>query len=115
VLVAYNLWLAHTDLSTAKQIARAIRSPAIRALGFHVGDAVQVSCNLIDPAAVGPGALVDAVATRAEVAGTELVGLVPATVLAAEPRARWPELDLDASRTIEARLERAGLDGGRRM
>ena len=35
------------------------------------------------------------------------------SVLEAEPPSRWPELDLDRSRTIEARLQEAGLDGGR--
>jgi glutamate formiminotransferase len=116
LLVAYNVWLAASSgVDVARAIAAAIRGPAVRALGLDVGGRAQVSCNLIDPAAVGPGALVDAVASRAEVAGTELVGLVPASVLADEPPARWRELDLDASRTIEARLERAGLDGGRRM
>ena len=116
VLVAYNVWLAaNSGVDVARAVAAAVRGPAVRALGLDVGGRAQVSCNLIDPAAVGPGALVDAVASRAGVAGTELVGLVPASVLAAEPAARWRELDLDPSRTIEARLERAGLDGGRRV
>jgi hypothetical protein len=46
------------------------------------------------------------------VARAELVGLLPARVLAAIAEHRWPELGLDRSRTIEARLEQAGLDGG---
>ena len=114
VLVAYNVWLAASSgVDVARATAAAIRGPAVRALGLDVGGRAQVSCNLIDPAAVGPGALVDAVASRAEVAGTELVGLVPASVLAAEPPERWASLDLDPSRTIEARLqEQPGLDGG---
>ena len=45
---------------------------------------------------------------RHEVAGCELVGLVPRAVLDAVPRARWAELDLDEDRTIEARLARRG-------
>jgi hypothetical protein len=47
------------------------------------------------------------------VARAELVGLIPLSVLERAPRHRWPELGLDPSTTIEARLERAGLDGGR--
>jgi glutamate formiminotransferase / 5-formyltetrahydrofolate cyclo-ligase len=115
VLVAYNLWLGapDADLDLARRLAAELRGPSVRALGLQVGDAVQVSCNLIDPVAVGPAAVFDAVATRSDVARAELVGLVPARVLAATPEHRWPELDLDRSRTIEARLERAGLDGGR--
>lgn len=113
VLVAYNLWLAAPDLAAARRIAAELRGPQVRALGLAVGAEVQVSCNLIAPWEVGPGAAFDAVARRAAVARAELVGLVPAAVLDAEPRGRWAELDLDPARTIEARLEQAGLDGGR--
>ena len=112
VLVAYNLWLAEPDLDLARQLAASLRGPAVRALAMAVGDAVQVSCNLIAPEAVSPAAVFDAVATRTGVARAELVGLVPARVLEAIPEHRWPELDLDRSRTIEARLEQTGLDGG---
>jgi glutamate formiminotransferase len=112
-LVAYNLWLAEPDLALARRVAAEIRGPGLRTLGLAVGNDVQVSCNLIDPWAVGPGAAFDAVASRAAVARAELVGLVPAAVLAAEPPRRWRELDLDPGRTIEARLQQAGLDGGR--
>lgn len=68
-----------------------------------------MSCNLIAPDEFGPAAAYDAVATRTEVARAELVGLVPDSVLAAIPAERWAQLDLDRSRTIEARLERAGF------
>lgn len=115
VLVAYNLWLApSSNLAVARSVAAAVRSPSVRALGLQVGSSeVQVSCNLIAPWQTGPGAVFDAVADRVEVARAELVGLVPAGVLAAEPESRWAELALDPSMTIEARLEQAGLDGGR--
>lgn len=112
VLVAYNVWLAEADLARARAIARELRSPAVRALGLDVGGRAQVSCNLVRPAEVGPAQVVDAVASRAAVAGAELVGLVPAAVLAAVPEERWAELDLAPGRTIEARLREAGLDGG---
>jgi glutamate formiminotransferase / 5-formyltetrahydrofolate cyclo-ligase len=112
-LVAYNLWLAEADLATARQVAGQIRGPHIRALGLAVGEFVQVSCNLIAPWTAGPGAAFDAVASRTGIARAELVGLMPLGVLQAEPRHRWAELDLEYSRTIEARLEGAGLDGGR--
>jgi glutamate formiminotransferase len=112
VLVAYNLWLAEPDLDLARQLAASLRGPAVRALAMAVGDAVQVSCNLIAPEAVSPAAVFDAVATRTGVDRAELVGLVPVRVLEAIPEHRWPELDLDRSRTIEARLEQTGLDGG---
>ena len=113
ILVAYNLWLAEPDLAVARAVARAMRGPHVRALALQVGDAVQVSCNLIDPWSVGPEAAFDAVASQAGVARAELVGLAPRGVLEGVPRHRWRELDLDAATTIEARLEKAGLDGGR--
>lgn len=105
VLVAYNLWLTTSDLSTGRAIAEAVRSPAVRALGLQVGDAVQVSCNLIAPLDVGPAEIYDQVAEQADVARAELVGLVPQEVLRAVPQARWEALGLSEDRTIEARVE----------
>ncbi len=110
-LVAYNLWLPpRSGVELARKVAAAVRGPAIRALGFDLGGRGQVSCNLTDPLAVGPDAAFDAVATHAEVDRAELVGLVPARVLEAIPSPRWEALDLSPSRTIEARLQQAGLD-----
>lgn len=103
-LVAYNVWLAEPDLALAIRVAAAVRGPGIRALGLPVGGRVQVSMNLVDPLRVGPANAFDAVAARAPVAGAELVGLVPEAVLRAVPRARWAALDLDAGRSVEARL-----------
>lgn len=109
LLVAYNLWLRSPDADLARAVARDLRSPTVRALGLRVGDAVQVSMNLVDPAVTGPADVWDAVAARAEVARAELVGLVPEAVLAATPPERWAQLDLGPERTIEARLRsRAG-------
>jgi glutamate formiminotransferase / 5-formyltetrahydrofolate cyclo-ligase len=112
VLVAYNVWLAEPDVARARHIARAVRGPALRALGLDVGGRAQVSMNLVAPLELGPGAAFDAVAAHAPVAGAELVGLVPAAVLAAEPEERWRVLDLSADRTIEARLAAAGPMAG---
>ena len=106
-LVAYNVWLAEPDLALARRVAAAVRGPGIRALGLPVGRRVQVSMNLIDPLRIGPADAFDAVAARAPVAGAELVGLVPDAVLGAVPRERWAELDLDADRSVEARLRRS--------
>jgi len=112
VLVAYNLWLAPgVDTSVARTVAAALRSPAVRALGLDVGGRAQVSMNLVDPLGVGPADIYDAVAARATVERAELVGLAPAAVVDAVAPHRWADLDLDPSRTIEARLaERAILD-----
>ncbi len=100
-LVAYNVWLADgVDVATARRVAREIRGPGIRALGLDVGGRAQVSMNLVDPEHLGPAAAYDAVAARAPVDRAELVGLVPAAVLAAVARDRWPELGLGAERAL---------------
>lgn len=106
VLLAWNLWLADGDLATARSIAADLRGPAVRALGLRVGDAVQVSMNLIDPTHTGPAEIYDRVAARAPIARAELVGLLTAEVLQSVPPDRWDQLDLGPDRTVEARLAR---------
>lgn len=116
-LVAYNLWMANPDVRMAREVASQLRSrfahsaaqggPAVRALGLEVGGAVQVSCNLLDPWAVGPSQVYDAVPAETGIARAELVGLIPASALDQVPEARWEQLDLSLDRTIEARLARA--------
>ena len=103
-LVAYNLWLDEPDLERARAVASAVRGDGIRALGLAVGDRVQVSMNLVAPERVGPAEAYDRVADHVGVAGAELVGLLPRRVLEAIPPERWDALDLDADRTVEARL-----------
>jgi glutamate formiminotransferase len=113
VLVAYNVWLsAGAGIERARAAAAAVRGPALRSLAFMVGERAQVSMNLLDPSVIGPAQAYDAVARHADVAGAELVGLLPAALLATIPRDRWRELDVDEDRTIEARLEEAGLPPG---
>lgn len=104
VLVAYNLWLREPDLERARDLARRLRSPTVRALGLRVGTAVQVSFNLISPSVTGPAEVWDRVASEVEVELAELVGLAPQSVLDRTDPARWAQLDLGPDRTIEARL-----------
>lgn len=113
-LVAYNLWVAGGGPELARAVATDIRGTAVRALGLDLAGRPQISCNLVDPLTVGPVEVHDEVARRLEQAGasverSELVGLVPAAVLEAVPIRRWKELDLADTRTVEARLEEAGL------
>jgi glutamate formiminotransferase len=110
VMVAYNVWLAETDLAAAQRIAKELRSPHVRALGLAVGDRVQVSMNLLAPLEVGPAHVYDAVGARARIDHAELVGLVPGALLARTPRARWHDLDLAEDRSIEARLDAGGFE-----
>lgn len=104
VLIAYNLLLLDTSIARAKDVARAIRSTAVRALAFEVADGVQVSCNLIAPWEVGPAEVFDHVASLAPIRRAELVGLIPEAALSAIAPARWSALGLSEEATIEFRL-----------
>lgn len=111
LLVAYNVWVDAPDLDSVRRVASAVRAPAVRTLGLHVGDRFQVSCNLIAPAVAGPADVERSVvrAGAAEgivVTGCELVGLVPAAVLDDIDRSEWDRLDLSTDGTIESRLAR---------
>jgi glutamate formiminotransferase len=110
-LVAYNIVLAGGDLPLARRVATVVRSPVLRTLGLPTGNEVQVSCNLVAPHVLGPAEAVDLVAARVPVARTELVGLLPAAVLARVPPARWGELDLSSEHTIEWRVAHAHRGG----
>ena len=103
-LVAYNLWLENVDLETTRRIATSVRTASIRTLGLQVGAFTQVSANLIQPMIAGPNDVYEAVSQHAKVHHTELVGLLPASVLATIPRARWEDLDLSVEQTIEWRV-----------
>ncbi len=104
VLIAYNVMIAGS-ITDAREIARELRGPAVRALGLALGDDSQVSFNLIDPGIVGPAEIYDRVAERAEITRAELVGLLPASSLDAIPPERFDQLGLSSDRTIESRLE----------
>ena len=107
-LIAYNLWLSGIDVGGARAIASAVRRPGLRALGLQVGDAVQVSLNLVAPFDLGPAEAYDLVAghlTRAaSIDRAELVGLLPLRALDAIDPDRWAQLDVGPERTVEARL-----------
>ena len=103
-LVAYNLWLEDVDLATTRRIASSVRTANIRTLGLQVGAFTQVSVNLIQPMISGPNDVYEAVAQHAVVHHAELVGLLPASVLANIPRARWEDLDLSVEQTSEWRV-----------
>ena len=95
-------------MDECRTIAAAVRQRDVRSLAFEVGDDVQVSCNLLDVAVVPPSQVYDQVAALLPAGGVieraELVGLIPAALLAAEEPARWEQLGLSEEATIEARL-----------
>ena len=106
VLMAWNVWLEDSSVTVAKELATAIRSASVRALGLDLGGATQVSCNLIGPATTGPLEVLRRVeqllAGRGRVARCELVGLAPASVLDALTAGEREACGLDPARTIEA-------------
>lgn len=120
VLVAYNVWLRGEDVAAARAVAAHVRCAEVRTLALVVGDRLQLSMNLVQPDVIGPADAYDAVATAATrvglaADGAELVGLLPAQLLAGIPKARWPELDLGPERTLEWQLaarNRLGSGGG---
>lgn len=109
VLVAYNVWLAApATVTAARRIAARVRYHGIRALGFDLPSGPQVSMNLVEPDRIGPREAYAIVVDECEREGVdveraELVGLLPRAMLQRIPRDEWSRLDLDDSRTIEAR------------
>lgn len=104
ILVAYNVVVADVSFDDARILASSLRSPDVRALALRLGDEIQVSMNLINPLATGPADVYDLVEQSAHITRAELVGLVPAEVLASTPSSRWKQLGLGIDRTIEFRL-----------
>ena len=109
-LVAWNVWVAGLDAAGARAVAARVRTDTIRTLGLRTGEHTQVSVNLVDPFRTGPDDAYDAIVSElpegARVIRSELVGLAPRAVLESIDPDRWEALDLDDSRTIEARLSR---------
>jgi glutamate formiminotransferase len=77
-LAAFNVYV-DASLERAKQIAAAIRSDSVKALGLHLESAnrIQVSTNIEDLGKTNPGDVVRAVQRHARVLGAELVAPAP--------------------------------------
>lgn len=115
-LVAYNLVLATDDVSIARDIAAAVREsggglPGVQAIGLFLprSGRVQVSMNLVDLDRTPLHEVVEFVRAEGvrqgvEIADGELVGLVPATVLAAAAAAGVGLPGIDAGRVLENAL-----------
>ena len=114
-LIAFNVNLRGT-LEAAREIAALVREtgggfPGVRALGLELPRAglVQVSMNVEDWEAAELHSIVAEVERQAaergaEVAGSELVGLMPAGAAAAAAGAALRIDGFDASRVLELRL-----------
>ena len=124
-LIAWNINLRSRDLGFARRTARGIRESggglsAVKALGLPLESRgeVQVSINLVDFEITPLHAVFDAVARRCEaegveIAGSELIGMIPAAALEASRGhdLRW--LNLRPGLVIENRL-RARTDASLR-
>lgn len=113
LLIAWNINLRTTDLGAARKIAREIRQSsgglaAVKALGLPLESRgqVQISINLVDFEITPLHVVFAAVAERCrergiEIAGSELIGMIPSAALNASKNydLRWlnlrPELVLD--------------------
>jgi glutamate formiminotransferase len=115
-LIAFNVNLHAADVEVAREIARLVRErdggfPGVRALGLDLPSAglVQVSMNVTDWEAAALHEIVARIAEAAhargaEVAGSELVGLMPAGAAVAAAGAVLRIDGFDPSRVLELRL-----------
>ena len=115
-LIAFNVNLATDDVEVARAIAGVVRErgggfPGVRALGLLLPRAgrAQVSMNVEDFEAAALHEIVDRVEHEArsrgvEVAGAELVGLMPAGAVAAAAGAVLRIEGFSRSRVLEVRL-----------
>ena len=115
-LIAFNVNLATADVEAAREIAAVVREKGggfagVRALGLFLPRAgrAQVSMNVEDYEAAALHDIVARVETEAqargiEVAGAELVGLMPAGAAAAAAGAMLRIEGFNASHVLELRL-----------
>ena len=116
-LIAYNINLASADLDLAKSIARLIREkdgglPCVKAMGVLLKDRnlAQVSINMTDFRRTPLHVVFDRVRDEAArhgvgIAGSEIVGLVPAEALFQAARHSLMLEEFDPLRVLERRLE----------
>ena len=121
-LIAFNVNLRSADVDVAQAVARTVREadggfPGVRALGLDlpVAGLVQVSMNVEDWEAAALHEIVSRVVEEAsrrgaEVAGSELVGLMPAGAAAAAAGSALHIEGFDESRVLELRLLELGRD-----
>ena len=115
-LIAFNVNLRGAGTGVAGEIAAIVREsgggfPGVRALGLELGEGgvAQVSMNVEDWEAVALPDIIQRIEDEArlrgaEVAGSELVGLMPAGAAAAAARGALRIAGFDASRLLELRL-----------
>jgi glutamate formiminotransferase/formiminotetrahydrofolate cyclodeaminase len=116
-LIAFNVNLRSTDLSLARSIAKDIRQsngglPHLKAIGVELASRqmVQVAMNLTDYIITPLHVAFEAVRARAakhgvEVAGSEVIGLVPQAALVQAAGHTLALEQFDSTQVLEMRLE----------
>jgi glutamate formiminotransferase len=119
ILVAFNVWLASSDLELARGVARAVREsggglPAVQALGLPLPSRglVQVSMNLLDYRVTPIPAAFDRVREEAARRGagvrrSELVGVAPRAAFAGRTPESIGLTDFTADRLLDTYLNAA--------
>ncbi len=115
ILIAFNVYLATTDGSIAKAIARSIRQssggmPGVKALGFFVKGKAQVSMNLTDYRVTSMGAAFERIRQLAAQYGvgidsSEIIGLIPRAALAGTSAADLQIMNYGPERILETFLD----------
>ena len=118
-LIAFNVNLNTSDLAVAKTIAKTIRQsngglPCLKAIGVKLASRgmVQVAMNLTDYKVTSIHAAFQAVKTEAakrgvQVAGSELIGLVPQAALDETAAASLQFERFDPTQVLETRIAEA--------
>jgi glutamate formiminotransferase/formiminotetrahydrofolate cyclodeaminase len=116
-LVAFNVYLKGGDEALARAVAKQVRAssgglPAVQAMGLMVGGEPQVSMNLLDIEATPLVAAYDAVAEAArragaDVAWSEIVGLVPERVVHHAAASHLRLRDAVEAHLVETRLRQS--------
>jgi glutamate formiminotransferase len=116
VLIAFNVWLASTDVRVAREVARAIRErdgglPGVQALGLYLESRrrAQVSINLLRPAETPLETVVqrvreEAAARGVEIERGELIGLLPEAIATRSTADALLLPELGADQILERRL-----------
>jgi glutamate formiminotransferase len=128
VLLAWNVVVDGLDVEDAREVAARIRErggsfPGLRALGLRLEgqDRVQISMNLEDPERVSPLDVFDRIETEVrsrggDVAETEVIGMMPDTLVLPDSAGRLKLPDLGAARVLSHRVaEYVSARSGERM
>lgn len=115
-LLAWNVFVEGIGVDDARAIAREIREtgggfPGLRALGLHLEGSgrTQISMNLEDPDRTAPLAVLSAIEERVGARGgriteTEVIGMMPDTLVLPAARDRLHLPDLDPARLLSRRV-----------